>query len=323
MQIHLGRWLQAYARPADDRAEQEIAMKNFIIRQAGPADMAYLISLAKAEGWNPGLQDGDCFYAADPDGFFIAEQDGQPVGCISAVRYQDFGFIGLYIVESGRRGGWYGVELGRRAMAYLAGCRIGLDGVVAKQDNYRRAGFTMAHRNMRFAGSSQDWPSPDPQLAAQLAPAAAVPFPQVAAYDRLHFPANRDAFLRCWLQASQSVSLAYLEDGTIRGLGTLRPCSRGWKVGPLFADTPAIAETLLLQLGQAAVPTAAADPGVDGGAADQSMVYLDLPDVNAAGLVLARRLGMAFVFETARMYAGDPPELRWDEVYGITTFELG
>jgi len=39
-------------------------------------------------------------------------------------------------------------------------------------------------------------------------------------------------------------TLAWRENGTIRGYGTIRPCREGHKIGPLFADTPGIAAAL-------------------------------------------------------------------------------
>jgi len=38
---------------------------------------------------------------------------------------------------------------------------------------------------------------------------------------------------------------------------------------------------------------------------------------------LAQDLGLAPVFETARMYTGAIPLLRLERVFGVTTFELG
>jgi hypothetical protein len=38
---------------------------------------------------------------------------------------------------------------------------------------------------------------------------------------------------------------------------------------------------------------------------------------------LAQDLGLAPVFETARMYTGTVPRLRLERVFGVTTFELG
>ena len=55
---------------------------------------------------------------------------------ISAVRYpEDFGFIGLYIVVPEQRGRGYGIQLWNAAMQRLAGCNIGLDGVIEQQEN--------------------------------------------------------------------------------------------------------------------------------------------------------------------------------------------
>jgi hypothetical protein len=88
----------------------------------------------------------------------------------------------------------------------------------------------------------------------------------------------------------------------------LRPCREGSKIGPLFAQDPVTARALFADM------LAAAPPGP---------VFLDLPEPNADALAMARDAGMAPAFETARMYAGAPPSLPLDAIYGITSFELG
>jgi len=89
----------------------------------------------------------------------------------------------------------------------------------------------------------------------------------------------------------------------------LRPCRSGFKVGPLFADSAAVADGLFNAL-KAAV-------GKD------AKIYLDTPQANREAMALARRHGMTPVFETARMYTGLAPALPLQRLYGITTFELG
>ena len=105
---------------------------NLIVRKMAEADLALALEWAAAEGWNPGLYDAHCFYAADPQGFFVGERDGVPIGCVSAVRYgSGFGFLGLYIVKAEHRGQGFGLELWRAALDHLGDRVIGLDGVVA------------------------------------------------------------------------------------------------------------------------------------------------------------------------------------------------
>ena len=65
------------------------------IRRMTRREVDIAIDWAAAEGWNPGLYDADCFYAADPKGFFIGLLGDEPVATISAVKYGNaFGFVG-------------------------------------------------------------------------------------------------------------------------------------------------------------------------------------------------------------------------------------
>lgn len=146
------------------------------------------IDWAKAEGWNPGLCDADCFYSADPNGFLVGLLDDEPVATISAVKYgDDFGFIGLYIVKPEHRGKGYGLQLWNAALERLKGRTIGLDGVVAQQENYRRSGFVLAHNNMRCESIGDGAVSPN----SAIVPLSTLPFETVEEYDRPFFPAGR------------------------------------------------------------------------------------------------------------------------------------
>jgi GNAT superfamily N-acetyltransferase len=109
-------------------------MPDCSIRTMRRGEIALAIELAAREGWNPGLHDAHCFAEADAQGFLIAEVDGRPAGCISAVRYGErFGFIGLYIVVPANRGRGIGRMLWDGGMARLAGQVFGRDGGPAQQ----------------------------------------------------------------------------------------------------------------------------------------------------------------------------------------------
>jgi len=270
-------------------------------------EMPLVVELAAREGWNPGLHDAACFHAADPGGFLVAEHRGQAVGCIGAVSYAGrFGFIGLYIVAPDWRGRGVGRRLWAKGMARLAGQVVGLDGVPAQQDNYRKSGFKLAWQNIRFAGVARRG------ARTQEAPIAAlgvVDFATLCADDRRVFPAPRDAFLRAWIAMPDATGLAWVEQGRLCGWGVIRRCREGHKIGPLVADHPSIASALHAALCDS-VP-------------EGDTVFLDVPVPNADAMALAQSLGLRSVFETARMYAGPAPACELQRVYGITTFELG
>ena len=90
------------------------------IRKMSREEAEFAVEMAAAEGWNPGIHDGELFYEADPDGFFIAEIEGKLVGCASAVAYDDFfGFLGLYVVKSEFRRKGIGRKLTEKCLGYL------------------------------------------------------------------------------------------------------------------------------------------------------------------------------------------------------------
>ena len=288
------------------------------VRTLGAHELPWVMDLAAAEGWNPGLHDAAAFFAADPQGFLAVEVAGESVGCISAVRYGgdergkgDFGFIGLYILQPAWRGRGLGMAMWKAGMARLAGCTVGLDGVPAQQANYQRSGFALAWRNARFEGRVPAAASiAQTANSAALVPLAAVDFDRLCADDRRVFPAPREAFLRSWIEQSDAVGLALpTAGGALAGWGLARRCREGHKIGPLVADSPEAAATVFDGL-CARLPA-------------HAPVWLDVALPHADAVALARARGMRPVFETARMYAGPAPAVELDRLYGITTFELG
>lgn len=214
--------------------------KGLVVRGVTEADLEFALDWAPAEGWNPGLHDAHCFHAADPDGFFLGEVDGVPVGSISAVRYgSGFGSLGLYIVEPERLGQGAGLQLWRTALDRLGDRVAGRDGVVAPQENDRQSGFKLAFRNIRQRGEGGG------EAPAGLTDLRTVPAHEIARYDRRAFPAPREGFLKSWISQPQAVALGATDGTGLKGYGVLRACRGGFKIGPLFADDERTAERLL------------------------------------------------------------------------------
>ena len=280
-------------------------MNELRIRTMRPDEISIAIDWAAAEGWNPGLADATCFATVDGDGFLIGELDGAPAATVYCVNYDaTFAFLGFYIVREDLRGRGYGLRLWNAAVAHAGARVIGLDGVVAQQQNYQKSGFALAYANVRYGGRVAAPHAPRTRISAL----TEVPLATVEAYDSTVFPARRSAFLRAWIGSPAHVGRALVRNGQLAGWGVIRPCRQGRKIGPLLADDRAAAEAVV----------AALLAGVGGGE-----VFLDVPSVNREAVSLAQGLGLVPVFETARMYTGTIPPLRLERIFGVTSFELG
>jgi GNAT superfamily N-acetyltransferase len=279
---------------------------SFDIRPMSRADLDVALGWARDEGWNPGLDDADPFYAQDPTGFLMGWLDGEPIACISVVKYGDsFAFLGLYIVSPKWRGRGYGKAIWDAGIASAGSRTIGLDGVVAQQGNYRKSGFVLAHRSARWGGVMSDRGSPDLRVRT----ITLQDLPAIDAFDGKCFPAPRASFLSKWLtESALRQSMCYAANGRIQGYGTIRRAVEGFKVGPLFAETPEVAESLLYALAVSAT---------------HSPVFIDIPEPSEGAAEIARRAGLTPSFETARMYRGTPPAGLTTQTFGVTSLELG
>ena len=126
-------------------------------------------------------------------------------------------------------------------------------------------------------------------------------------------PLKRSRNATAAVHQPHSTALGILQNGVLQGIGVLRHChfdgQNAWKIAPLFADSPALAERLFLAL-KAQAP-------------QDAPLFLDIPAPNRAALDLVTRHQMTPVFETARMYKGSRPDLPLERIFGVTSFELG
>jgi len=272
-------------------------------------ELDMLVEWAAAEGWNPGLSDAEIFWATDPDGFIAAELDGEMIGGGSVVSYGGrYGFMGFFIIHPDHRSRGLGNTLWHERLKRLIKrldepVVIGMDGVFDMQAYYTKGGFEFAHRDLRFEGVGESFSTPE-----GIVELGEVPFADVDIYDQAHFPAARTNFLRRWINQPGAHAKAALRDNRLAGFGVMRPCQIGYKIGPLFADDASAANDLFRAL-------AGQVPG--------EPVFLDVPENNPAALTIAQLHRMKEVFGCAKMYFGPKPALPDQQIFGVTTFELG
>ncbi len=278
----------------------------FTIRQMNRNEVETAIDWAETEGWNPGNHDAECFYTADPNGFFIGLLDNEPVAMVSAVAYgSSYGFMGFYIVKPEVRNTGYGVQLWDAGLRRLADRCIGLDSVRPDLVSFKKPEFKPFYTNYRFKWIKDKQWTPSPEVIKL----ADLPFSVLAAYDYEVFTFSREPFLKSWISRPGTTALGILKDDKLSAYGVIRVCREGFKIGPLFSNTPEYARSLFEALTKD-VPT-------------EASVYLDTPERNGESVILAKSYGMTEVFRTSRMYNKDEPSIPLNKWFGVTSFELG
>lgn len=273
-----------------------------------PEELRTLDDWAAAEGWNPGKSDLAIAHRRDPGAFVALRQGQEMIGGGSIFRHgAAVGFMGLFIVRPDRRGRGLGAALWRwRRHAMLRrltpGATIGMDGVLDMVPFYERGGFAQTYRNVRYEGLART------HDACGCNRLSVVDHQDVFGMDRACFGIPRKPFLMAWLGAKSGIALTLREGGRLTGFGFARPCRDGFKIGPLFAETPAAAERLLRDL----------STSVAG-----ARVQLDIPEVNEAAVKLAVDLGLVPTFSCARLYHGPIPDLPVAKIYAVTSLEFG
>ena len=272
---------------------------------------------SRHEGFAPGLGDIEIYRNTDRQGLWIAWLDHEPIGCIVGVRYNlNYGFIGLYLVVPHQRGHGYGQQLWKHALDHLADLTcIGLEAAPARILDYEGWGFSSSSLTTRwrcFNRGDAEANRGDLPSGLHVVEGSDVPSDAVQLYDAQREPSPRPHFLADWLGYQSGLVLALLDDsGNCHGFGRIRPCllqdGEGWRIGPLLADSKALAAYLIRQLQYL-------HPGV---------LLIDTPGFNPAANQLMVELGFMAESETMRMYRGDLPKVALDDVFALACLELG
>ena len=70
------------------------------LRKMTRNELDLLLEWAADEGWKPGLEDAEAFWAADNDAYIAAEINNEVIGGGATVRYSEIlGFMGLFIIK--------------------------------------------------------------------------------------------------------------------------------------------------------------------------------------------------------------------------------
>jgi len=287
----------------------KIDLENISIQKINKSDLEILMSWASNEGWNPGKHDLDVFWNTDPYGFYGCFLQGELIAGGAIISYDGaFGFMGLFIVHSQYRNFGIGNKLWYARKNILISrlkenASIGMDGVLAMQPFYRKGGFQIAFRDERYEFIGNNYSCSD-----NVSTIVTEDFSDIKDYDKLCFGFQRTSFLKQWLTMPESNAIKYTNNNKIEGYAVIRKAENGYKIGPLFAQNDTVAEELLKSCLSYA---------------SEESVFLDIPTINEHAINLVKKYEGKYIFECARMYHGQAPNIPINHIYGITSFELG
>ncbi|MGZ0172571.1 MAG: GNAT family N-acetyltransferase [Planctomycetales bacterium] len=247
------------------------------IRQMRLDDLDCAMNLKDQVGWNQTPDDIRRLVEYEPEGCFIAELDGIPVGTVSTTSYgTKLAWIGMMLVlpEYRRRG--IARKLMQSSLDYLLGrgvtC-IKLDATPLGQPMYEQLGFHAEWGFQRWEREGDEiarFP-PDGSLSADL-----------LAIDETAFGADRSAWLT-------SVGAGCRVFTTRSSFGMLRPGSVATYLGPMVSQVESEVEPLVIEM----LSTVA------------GRVFWDIPRGNVVSETLAAQHGFQPVRQLLRMWSGD------------------
>lgn len=259
-------------------------------------DFDFAHEMTVVEQWNDRLKDVKRIFNFEPDGCFIAEIDGKPVGHVFAISYGNLGWIGLLIVEAEYRRMGIGRLLMEKARDYLLrrGVEtVKLEAVPEIAALYRKLGFRDENDSLRFKGTNANLPVRD---SSSIKPIALEDIGELAKFDSRFFGADRIRVLTSLFQEYPQFCFISRSGPKVVGYVMCRKALVGYKLGPWVCDPdkPEIARQLLIHCLRKPEP--------------HSEVSIGVPSVNTASVRILEQLGFTNYSYSIRMRYGEPLE---------------
>lgn len=279
------------------------------MRAAGPDDLAAIADLRSGVGW--GVHEWALRAAIEPPHarcLVAVDRRGAVVAVGSGISYGELGFVGNMVVDAAHRRRGLGSAILREVMSFLeaAGCqRVELYATTDGRPLYAGHGFEVAGTSA-LAQVTRALPlHRDESLTIRRGDREDLD--DLAAYDRPRFGGNRRPLLTLMLADPARPLLLAERDAAIAGYAWVRPESS--RIGPVLADAPSVAETLLAE-------SFSRMPSVDD-------LRLNLPLAAGPGAGWLRSVGVELELWDGVMARGPQIPRRPETIYGNAVGALG
>ncbi|CAL1276864.1 unnamed protein product [Larinioides sclopetarius] len=233
----------------------------FSIRPTTESDVLEITKLRREIGIHDVPTVFRTFMKLDPQGLQIAvNETGKVLGTCSAVFNGDDSnglyFGGMYCVQPKYRRSGIGKQLYKTCVDRFGDSNCGLNAVPGMTEVYRDSGgFPVEEKDwVCLKNQTLDYVSPE-VLSNVVPPEVDIqPFensylPKMVAYDEALVGFRRSLLLSMSCNEEDSQTFVAFKDGVCIGFGSIKEsCLGAARVGPLYADDPAVAEVILRKL---------------------------------------------------------------------------
>ncbi len=268
-------------------------------------DIPFGKMLTDGEEWHRATSDWVRLVRLEPEGAFLAVDDGIPAGTAAAVIFGELAWIHSVIVLKELRHRGIGEGLMRACVDFLdrRGVRtIKLDSVPGTETFYAGCGFREEYPSWRMLGDGR----PGKAKAARLRPKD---YPAVFAFDREQTGLDRSAALTALLKDHPDRAFVLQGKGKVRGYVIARHGDYRDPLGPWVAEPgdPGVAEALL----RSVLTTSSGQ-----------RFRMCIGGYHEEAVRIAESLGFEKASHSTRMFRGDPfTESR--ACYGMISAEKG
>lgn len=267
---------------------ENLARPEVVLRRLTAADLPFAASLNAHIGWNQTQRDWQGYLEFEPQGCFLAEIAGRPVGTATTVRFEEtVAWIGMVLVHPDYRRWGIGTTLLKRALSYLREAGIGsikLDATPLGRKVYVPLGFQDEYGVTRYDGRA-----PEGLSSGGVQPIRPEDWPALAALDRSAFGVERRRVLRSLASRQPELCLTAWSGGEMTGYLMAREGREALQLGSCVARDFGVARDLVHAL-------LARVAG--------RRIFLDVPDLNQEMTAELRRLGFGVQRGFTRMFLG-------------------
>jgi GNAT superfamily N-acetyltransferase len=200
-------------------------------------DMEFGLRLRQQAGWNQTPADWARCLRLQPEGCFVAEQDGTPCGTLTTCILGEVAWLGMMLVEQERRGQGIARALMQHALAFLEGRGIRtvrLDATPLGEPLYRSLDFVEQFSLGRFAGIPM---CGEKQAGVELA--GREQWEAICRLDQAVTATDRRRGLLDLLQERAEEVRIVRRGGAVIGYLSARRGMRAWQIGPCIATSEA------------------------------------------------------------------------------------